>query len=178
MADIMDPGSLAERSAAVGDLDTQYAAISTQGHSPPATRAGPSASHAFHRSESHTSTKERADPYLDINLPYRTLSAAANLDEYRTEAPAGQIPDPTEPDGESRYKLVTFVPGDPENPKNWSKAYRWYCTMVVAVTCFVVAFASSVITADIEDVAEEFNVSIEVALVSISVFVVGFGVGK
>lgn len=75
------------------------------------------------------------------------------------------------------YKLVKFTEGDPENPKNWSKAYKWWCTMVVAMTCFVVAFASSVITADVNAVAEEFNVSHEAALVSITVFVVGFGVG-
>ncbi|KAL1862769.1 hypothetical protein VTK73DRAFT_6656 [Phialemonium thermophilum] len=49
--------------------------------------------------------------------------------------------------------------------------------MVVAVTCFVVAFASSVITADIVGVQKSFHVSEEVALVSITVFVVGFGVG-
>ncbi|KAH7324986.1 multidrug resistant protein [Stachybotrys elegans] len=75
------------------------------------------------------------------------------------------------------HHLVVFEPNDPENPKNWSKAFKWYCTMVVAMTCFVVAFASSVITADIPGVAREFNVSEEVALVSISLFVVGFGVG-
>jgi len=75
------------------------------------------------------------------------------------------------------YKIVAFAPGDPEDPKNWSKARKWYCTMVVAVTCFVVAFASSVITADIGSMAKEFGVSYEAGLVSISVFVVGFGVG-
>lgn len=84
------------------------------------------------------------------------------------------------PNGDTRqeYKLVTFAEGDPENPKNWSKAKKWYITMVVAVTCFVVAFCSSVISSDIEGVAEEFNVSQQAALVSISVFVVGFGVGE
>lgn len=83
------------------------------------------------------------------------------------------------PNGETRqdYKLVAFVDGDPENPKNWSKAHKWYITMVVAVTCFVVAFNSSVITSDIPGVSESFNVSHEAALVPISVFVVGFGVG-
>ena len=50
--------------------------------------------------------------------------------------------------------------------------------MVVALTCFVVAFASSVVTPDIDGVAEEFNVSTEVALLSITLFVVGFGVGE
>ena len=50
--------------------------------------------------------------------------------------------------------------------------------MVVAMTCFVVAFSSSVITADITGVQIEFNVSEELALSSVSLFVVGFGVGK
>jgi hypothetical protein len=76
------------------------------------------------------------------------------------------------------YKLVSFVDGDPGNPKNWSKPFKWYITMVVAITCFVVAFCSSVITSDIGGVSESFGVSHEVALVPISVFVVGFGVGE
>ncbi|KAI1421915.1 major facilitator superfamily domain-containing protein [Xylaria sp. FL1777] len=113
----------------------------------------------------------------DINLPNRTLSNEANLDEYVTETLDGQIQGPVEPDGQRRYRLVTFQPGDPENPKNWSKGFKWYITMVVAGTCFVVALASSIVTPDIDGVAEEFNVSSEVALLSITLFVVGFGVG-
>ncbi|KAI9643532.1 Synaptic vesicle transporter SVOP [Ciborinia camelliae] len=94
------------------------------------------------------------------------------------EKPEGKMPLPTaNGDGKPEYKLVTFLPDDPENPKNWSKAFKWYCTMVVAITCFVVAFASSVITADLIGVQEEFGVSEEIALLSITVFVVGFGVG-
>jgi Ca2+/H+ antiporter len=131
-----------------------------------------------HSRLSRAPTKEVRDPNLDTNLPYRTLSPDANLAEYTTEVPAGEMTGPAKPDGAGYYKLVTFTPGDPENPKNWSKAYKWYCTMVVAITCFVVAFCSSVITADIEGVMETFNVSEEAALVSITVFVVGFGVGK
>ncbi|RWA04796.1 hypothetical protein EKO27_g10308 [Xylaria grammica] len=113
----------------------------------------------------------------DINLPNRILSNEANLAEYTVETRDGQIPGPVEPDGRHRYRLVTFQPNDPENPKNWSKGFKWYITMVVAITCFVVAFASSIVTPDIDGVAEEFNVSNEVALLSITLFVVGFGVG-
>ncbi|KAI1260479.1 major facilitator superfamily domain-containing protein [Xylariaceae sp. FL1019] len=119
---------------------------------------------------------EAPQPF-DINLPVRTLSANANLAEYTTETNAGEIPGPIEPDGEKRYRLVTFTIDDPENPKNWSKAFKWYITMIVALVCFVVAFASSVVTADIKGVVEEFDVSEEVALLSITLFVVGFGVG-
>lgn len=84
------------------------------------------------------------------------------------------------PEGETRQdiKIVEFAEGDPENPKNWSKAKKWYITMVVSFTCFVVAFCSSVITADIGGVSESFHVSHEAALVPVSVFVIGFGVGE
>ncbi|KAL7809928.1 major facilitator superfamily domain-containing protein [Trichoderma gracile] len=127
--------------------------------------------------------KETFDPNLDINLPYRTLTADANFDEFRVESRTGAIPGPVEPPavagegGAKRYQLVTFTPDDPENPKNWSKAYKWYCTMVVALTCFVVAFCSAVITADLVGPAEDFGVSREVSILAITVFVVGFGVG-
>lgn len=49
--------------------------------------------------------------------------------------------------------------------------------MIVALTCFCVAFNSAVITSDIAGVATTFHVSEEVALLTITVFVVGFGVG-
>lgn len=147
----------------------------------PYTRPRPLRSHSsasHHSGLSQTSTKEVVDPNLDINLPYRTLGPNANLAEYLVAVPQGEIPGPPKPDGKEQYKLVTFTPGDKENPKNWSKAYKWYCTMVVALTCFVVAFASAVITADIPGPAREFHVSDEVGLLTITVFVVGFGVGK
>ncbi|KAK6856085.1 hypothetical protein PG995_008236 [Apiospora arundinis] len=129
------------------------------------------------RTKTRETVRSTVGPDFDLTLPYRTLSAEANFNEYLEETITGTMEGPPEPNGQSNYQLVTFVEHDPENPKNWSKAYKWYCTMVVAVTCFVVAFASSVVTADIAGVAEEFHVSEEVALLSITLFVVGFGVG-
>ena len=114
------------------------------------------------------------------NLPYRTLSANADMREYTEETAEGVIPKRiiSRVSGkEKEYELVTFLPNDPENPKNWSKARKWYCTMVVAFTCFVVAFCSAVITADLEGVTRRFNVSLEVALLTITMFVLGFGIG-
>lgn len=131
------------------------------------------------RSSSRVSQKETTfDPNFDVNVPYRTFSNAANLEEFTAETSTGEIKAAAnDSEGEHDYKLVTFTTGDKANPKNWSKAYKWYCTMVVAITCFVVAFASSVVTADIAGVQKEFNVSEEVALLSVTLFVVGFGIG-
>jgi hypothetical protein len=122
----------------------------------------------------------RIDPQEDlVNLPSRILSNNANMAEYTEETALGEIPTShISPSGLlEKYELVTFKINDPENPKNWSKGYKWYCTGVVAFTCFVVAFCSGVITADLIGVQKSFGVSEEVSLLTITVFVVGFGVG-
>ncbi|KAK5113561.1 hypothetical protein LTR85_010789 [Meristemomyces frigidus] len=113
-----------------------------------------------------------------VNLPYRTLTEAARMGEYLEENDTGLRPVQSNKTGRTeRYELVTFKPNDPENPKNWSKAYKWWCTMVVAITCFAVAFNSAVITADLTGVSDTFHVSEEVSFLTITVFVIGFGVG-
>jgi hypothetical protein len=142
------------------------------------SRAGQNYTDLTSRTASTESPSERVD-YID--LPVRELSDDADLREYITETRTGEIIKPVKSNVTGRiedWKLVTFTIDDPENPKNWSKAYKWYCTMVVAFTCFVVAFASSVITADLTGPMETFGVSREVSFVVVTVFVIGFGVGK
>lgn len=122
---------------------------------------------------------EQPNDYLD--LPVREVNDNADLREYTTETRTGEIIKPVKSNATGKiedWKMVTFTIDDPENPKNWSKAYKWYCTMVVAFTCFVVAFCSSVITADVEGPIEEFGIGREVSLLVITVFVIGFGIGK
>jgi hypothetical protein len=104
---------------------TDFAPINTATHDPNAlTRYA-----SIRPTSTRGSHKEMVrDPNLDINLPYRTLSTDANLLEYTTEKASGEIPGPITRDGR-KYKLVTFRPDDPENPKNWSKGYKWYCTV-------------------------------------------------
>ncbi|KAJ8103769.1 major facilitator superfamily domain-containing protein [Lipomyces tetrasporus] len=117
-------------------------------------------------------TADTAISPLDAaNFPVGVVRSTADLTEYISPQPTGYI---AEPDG---FKLVTFTPDDPENPKNWSKIYKWYCTMTVALLCFAVAFGSAVVTGDLEGVAEHFHVSLEVAILTVTLFVVGFGVG-
>lgn len=111
-------------------------------------------------------------------LPIRTLSREANLDEYRKETADGIIPKPNVNNEKSPYKLVTFKIDDPENPKNWPKWKKWWCTLMISLVCFTVAFCSAVVTADIQGVSKEFGVSNEVSLLSVTLFVVGFGIGE
>ena len=125
-------------------------------------------------------TRSTQDGYDVLDLPYGTLSDDANMDEYLTETMSGVIPKRTISRRSGHiddHELVTFTINDPTNPKNWSKVYKWWCTMTVAFVCFVVAFNSAVITAGLEGVNNTFTVSEEVSLLTITVFVTGFGVG-
>lgn len=125
-------------------------------------------------------TRPTQDASEVLDLPYGTLNDDANMEEYLEETATGVIPKRTWSRTSGKledYELVTFTINDPDNPKSWSKAFKWYCTMVVAFTCFVVAFNSGVITADLGGVSKTFNVSEEVSLLTITVFVIGFGVG-
>lgn len=62
-----------------------------------------------------------------INLPLRSLSNDANLEEYTRETIDGQMLREVRTNATGhieRYELVTFKIDDPENPKNWSKAWK------------------------------------------------------
>ncbi|RDX39588.1 MFS general substrate transporter, partial [Lentinus brumalis] len=74
-------------------------------------------------------------------------------------------------------KLVTWLENDPEDPRNWSNAYKWYITSVCAVSVVQIAFATAIIAGDFGGVMKEFDVSQVVVALIVSLMIVGFGVG-
>lgn len=78
---------------------------------------------------------------------------------------------------ESGIRLVTFVENDPEDPRNWSQLKKWTITMLLGLVCFDVALASSIITGGMRGPMETFHVSMEVSILAVTLFVIGFGVG-
>ena len=54
---------------------------------------------------------------------------------------------------------VDFAPGDIENPKEWSKGRRWYCTIIGVTLVCNATFASSSPSGSLRGIAEHFHVS-------------------
>ncbi|KAK9454671.1 major facilitator superfamily domain-containing protein [Dipodascopsis uninucleata] len=74
--------------------------------------------------------------------------------------------------------LVTFDgPNDPYNPLNWSFRKKALTTMVYAAITFGPQFASSSYGATVEDIEKLYSVSREVAVLGVSLFVMGVGLG-
>ena len=77
---------------------------------------------------------------------------------------------------ESPY-LVEFLREDPWNPMTFSRSFKWLVTVLQAVATLAVTFASSAYTGGFVEIMEAFGVVEELAILGVSMFVVGFAVG-
>lgn len=75
------------------------------------------------------------------------------------------------------FRLVEFVPNDPQDPRNFKKNYKWFLTFLLGTVCFDVAFCSAAITGGMEGPVKAFGVSMEVSILAVTLMVIGFGVG-
>ena len=77
------------------------------------------------------------------------------------------------------YKSATdwTGPDDPGNPQNWSMRKKVYHSAVTAILSFAVTYGSSSYSPGIGKVAEELDVSQPVAVLGLSLYVLGLGLG-
>jgi multidrug resistance protein len=94
----------------------------------------------------------------------RRLSFASNQDLEKEE-----VEEPSE--------FVTFTIGDPENPHNWSRLFRWYVTLMASILVVCIAFGSSIVTGGLGLIEDKYNVSLEIAILTCSIIIFGFAVG-
>lgn len=80
-------------------------------------------------------------------------------------------------DPEKDTEFVTFLIKDPQNPQNWSTNKKWVATIIASLLVFTIAFGSSVPTGGLGLIEKKYNVSLEVAILTCSIMVIGFAVG-
>ncbi|KAJ7683570.1 MFS general substrate transporter [Mycena rosella] len=144
-------------------------------------------------------SKTHDDRAGDLSFPSQTTDTSAGgvTDEYRVSTKSGfmdtahalhpvlsrvaeissALADPEKAERLTKIQLVTWKENDPEDPRNWSSLWRWYITVVVALAVVAVAFGSAVVTGDFADIEAEFGVSEVVTALTVSLMVVGFGIG-
>ncbi|KAF8070036.1 MFS general substrate transporter [Lyophyllum atratum] len=95
--------------------------------------------------------------------------------------PPPQLPDGTaDPDPEETIdgsQVSWDGPDDPQNPQNWSTAYKWFITVLCSVMTVNVTFASSAPTSAVAQLARQFNVKAEVTYLITTVFLLGYTTG-
>ena len=73
--------------------------------------------------------------------------------------------------------LVTFENHAPISPQNWSRSFRWVITVIGGGFVFNSAFASVLPSQLLPAIGDHYGIDIEVALLTISLFVAGYCVG-
>ncbi|KAI0078162.1 MFS general substrate transporter [Panus rudis PR-1116 ss-1] len=73
--------------------------------------------------------------------------------------------------------LIDWDLDDPEYPYNWSNTRRWIITIQLGLATWTVSFCSSSFTGGLPQLMRDLHVSQEVALLGVSVYVIGFGLG-
>ncbi|GAB1218196.1 hypothetical protein ATERTT37_007449 [Aspergillus terreus] len=73
--------------------------------------------------------------------------------------------------------VVSWIPNDPHNPLNFNHRYKQSIAFLAITGSVVVAFGSSTYAGGMTDIMADLHCSREVAILGISLFVLGFGVG-
>ncbi|GLB35291.1 putative major facilitator superfamily protein [Lyophyllum shimeji] len=77
---------------------------------------------------------------------------------------------------ESPY-IIDWKQDDPENPYNWNKTKKWIITMQLALSTWTVSFGSSSYTGGIQGTMRDLHIAEDVAILGISLYVLGFALG-
>ena len=85
---------------------------------------------------------------------------------------------PTAPSDQSSKETQDLDPlQDPAHPQGWSQARRVWILAVTCCASMCVTCASSVVAACYQNLEREFNISETVAILGLSLFVLGLGLG-
>ena len=121
-------------------------------------------------SEASTQPSSIHDPKLEA------LEAEADVDIANGNSPSPPVVHPAA--AKVDPNIVEWTgPDDPENPMNWSFAKKMRITTVTALMTFCVSFASSVFSTASEATAYRFHKSLEVMILGVSLYVLGFSFG-
>ena len=100
--------------------------------------------------------------------------------ESKAPADASEVEDGYTYDGlgtEENPFVVEFQKDDPNNPMNWSESRKWFIAAIATFSVFAVTFTSSAYSVSANELLQDFDISTEVFIVGLSLFVLGFAIG-
>ena len=72
--------------------------------------------------------------------------------------------------------IVDWIPNDARNPMNMAKGMKWTITVIMALGTLSVTFSSTAFSGALPQIQEDLHTSLELSVLSVSVFVLGFAI--
>ncbi|EAT85845.1 hypothetical protein HBI56_144620 [Parastagonospora nodorum] len=79
--------------------------------------------------------------------------------------------------GRDRHVIDWYGPDDPQNPRNWSRAKKFFVTFEICFLTFSVYIGSAIYTPGLIDVTQVFGVAQVPATLGLTLYVAGYGLG-
>ncbi|KAK7031717.1 MFS general substrate transporter [Favolaschia claudopus] len=118
-----------------------------------------------------------AEPVSGTTTPYpleraATFATLAGVEvsekQLSNRLSAADIPDPY---------LVDWEENDPDDPLNWSPRKRAFVAFEISLLTFSVYIGSAIYTSSIPGLMQEFDVSLVIATLGLTLYVLGYGMG-
>lgn len=104
----------------------------------------------------------------------RTLSSDASSDTIANDVDMSKVE--TQKSNADR-RIVTFLENDPANPQNWSFMKKCWVTAQLCLLTSSIYIGSAIYTSGTESIMEVFHVGQVVAVLGLTLFVLGYGTG-
>ncbi|KAG9005773.1 hypothetical protein FRB94_001185 [Tulasnella sp. JGI-2019a] len=82
-----------------------------------------------------------------------------------------------DPDGSKHIIVDWYGPNDPANPRNWSSFKRHFVLGIICILTCSIYMGSAIYTSSIPYLVQHFHISIVVATLGLSLYVVAYGIG-
>ncbi|KAI9430829.1 putative caffeine resistance protein 5 [Lactarius indigo] len=129
---------------------------------------------AIWQSKRQTQTSPRkSDPPTLNDVPSPDVRSVVSETTVIANTPAKVDPEK----GPDTLLVDWYGPTDPDNPQNWSSGKKAWVMFQTCLLTFAVYLGSAIYTAGLSGVTSEFHVSNVAALVGLTTFVAGYGLG-
>jgi MFS family permease len=113
----------------------------------------------------------------EIRDPSIPAMASGVLDHEKDHDTPGTTPPHTPELKQDTAFQVDWEEGDPANPRNFSFWYKSWITFQLGMLALASSQASAIISPASEAISEHFDISSEVTVLNVSLYIVGFAVG-
>lgn len=93
-----------------------------------------------------------------------------------TDAHSGTMPQ-SEDHNRKPVEIVRFLPGDPENPRNWRPLKKWSILSIIILIDLTVSWGASGFSPASTRFVKDFGVSTEVGTLGLSLYILGLALG-
>ncbi|KAF2171547.1 hypothetical protein M409DRAFT_63772 [Zasmidium cellare ATCC 36951] len=113
------------------------------------------------------------DDELDEALRKEYVESSKEKQAERRQATAEDF----EKNAAEDYVLIDWIENDPYHPRNWPLGTKCFVTGQICLLCFAIYIGAAIYSSGLDGITEHFHISQPVAILGLTLYVLGYGIG-